>query len=98
VSTAPAIMLAVGGITFGNEWLQSSTASNPAGSPNWKIVPATAVGMIALGLLEKFSPMLGIGLAVIALITELTVSFGGRKSPLAELLSVLGAPNTSGLQ
>jgi hypothetical protein len=98
VSTAPAIMLAVGGITFGNEWLQTSTASDPVGKPNWKIVPATAVAMIAVGLLEKLSPALATGLAVIALITELTVSFGGKKSPLAELLSVLGAPNTSGLQ
>jgi hypothetical protein len=98
MSTAPAIMLAVGGITFGNEWLQTSAAGDPVGKPNWKVVPATAVAMIVVGLLEKVSPALGIGLAVIALITELTVSFGGRKSPLAELLALLGAPNTSGLQ
>ena len=98
MTTAPAVILAAGAITFGNEWLQSSSASAPAGKPNWMIVPATAAGMVIFALLEKVSPVLAVGLAAIALITELTVSFGGRKSPLAELLAITGTPNTSGLK
>lgn len=98
MASAPAVILAAGAITFGNEWLQSSSATDPVGAPNWMIVPATAAGMVIFALLEKVSPVLAIGLAAIALITELTVSFGGRKSPLAEFLSITGTPNTSGLK
>ena len=98
MASAPAVILATGAITFGNEWLQSSSATDPVGKPNWLIVPATGAGMVIFALLEKVSPVLAIGLAAIALITELTVSFGGRKSPLAEFLSITGTPNTSGLK
>lgn len=86
MSSGPAILGIAGLVTFGNEWLQDEKL-------NWLVIPATAFGMIGLSLVEKISPVAATGLATIALLTELMVSFNGKKTPLQELMDVMGYSN-----
>lgn len=78
------VMLVVGTISFGNEWVQTT-------KPNWKIPIATLIAAWMLDGVEKVSPPAAIGLAYIALITVLLTPLNG-KSPLQEMLTVLPTP------
>ncbi len=78
------VMLVVGTISFGNEWIQTA-------KPNWKIPVATLIAAWMLDGVEKVSPQAAIGLAYIALITVLLTPLNG-KSPLQEMLTVLPTP------
>lgn len=75
------IMLVAGGLTFGNDWLQTRT-------PNWRIPIATAAAAAFLNGIEKVYPKAAVGLSVIVLITAMVTPLKG-KSPMETLLDVL---------
>lgn len=75
------IMLLAGGISFGNEWLQTRT-------PNFRIPIATLVSAVFLNGVEKLYPKAATGLGVIVLITVLITPLHG-KSPLQTAIDVL---------
>jgi hypothetical protein len=75
------IMLTVGTISFGNEWLQT-------GTPNFRIPVATLLFAWFLDGVEHIYPRAAIGLASIALITVVITPLNG-KSPLQEALEIL---------
>jgi hypothetical protein len=74
------IILLVGTISFGNEWIQTST-------PNFRIPVATLLSALVLDAIEKVSVPAAVGLASIAMITVLITPLNG-KSPLQEALTV----------
>ena len=74
------IILLVGTISFGNEWIQTST-------PNFRIPVATLLSALVLDAIEKVSVPAAVGLASIAMITVLVTPLNG-KSPLQEALTV----------
>lgn len=78
------IMLAAGGISFGNEWLQTKT-------PNWRIPVATLVSALFLNGVEKLYPKAAVGLGVIVLITVIITPLHG-KSPMQAAIDVLPKP------
>jgi hypothetical protein len=75
------IMLMVGTVSFGNEWLQT-------GTPNFRIPVATLLSALVLDGIEHVSVKAAVGLASIAMITVLITPLNG-KSPLQEVLAVL---------
>lgn len=81
MAASTGIILVVGTISFGNEWIQT-------GKPNWRIPVATLLTALVLDGIEKVSPAAAVGLASIALITVLLTPLNG-KSPLEEALTVL---------
>jgi hypothetical protein len=79
------VILAVGGISFGNEWLLNKQP------PNFKILLATGVAALMLGGLEHLSEPLATGIAWIALITVTLTDAGSKgNSPAQNLLNVTG--------
>jgi hypothetical protein len=74
------IILLVGTISFGNEWIQT-------GTPNFRIPVATLLSALVLDAIEKASVTAAVGLASIAMITVLITPLNG-KSPLQEALTV----------
>lgn len=80
-SQSTGIMLVAGGISFGNEWLQTKTV-------NWRIPVATLFSAAFLNGVEKLYPKAAVGLATIVLITVLVTPLHG-KSPMETVLDVL---------
>jgi len=83
-STGP--IVAAGMITMGNTVLGN-------GQPWTAIIPtavATAIAGAMLGLMEKASPQLAIGIAWIALVTSLLITPKSGKSAVTNLLSITG--------
>lgn len=81
-STGP--VLAVGAISFANEWILNKQP------PNFKILLGTAVAAAGLALFEHVSKELAVGIAWIALVTVLLSRQKGRPSPAENLLRVSG--------
>jgi hypothetical protein len=78
------LILAVGTITFGNEWIQTS-------KPNWKVPIATLTAAAIFAGIEKLSEPLAVGVATIAMITVILGGVTpGVKSPAQEILNSLG--------
>ena len=85
-------ILAAAGIAAANEAIFAPAV---AGRPlwkdfNWRIVPATAIAGLTLAGLEKISPPLGKGLAILALLAVLIVPMGTAKSPVENASQMLG--------
>lgn len=78
------IILLAGGVSFGNEWLQTNT-------PNFRIPVATLMSAVFLNGVEKIYPKAAIGLGTIVLITVLVTPLHG-KSPLQTAVDVLPKP------
>lgn len=78
------IILLAGSVSFGNEWLQTST-------PNFRIPVATLMSALFLNGVEKIYPKAAIGLGTIVLITVLVTPLHG-KSPLQTAVDVLPKP------
>ena len=81
-STGP--ILAVGAISFTNEWVFNSQG------PNFKILLATAIAAGGLALFEHVSKELAVGIAWIALVTVLLTEQNHKPSPVENLLKVSG--------
>jgi hypothetical protein len=86
------VVLAVGGITIGNELLGAALKKQvwSAGSVNWRVIPATLGLALALDGLEKIAPAFAVGLAWLSLVTVLIVPFGNHPTPIDNALRVLG--------
>lgn len=85
-------ILAAAGIAAANEAIFAPVAQH---KPlwvdfNWRIVPATALAALALAGLEKISPPLGKGLAMLALLSVLIVPVGNAPSPVENASKMLG--------
>ena len=57
---------------------------------NWRLIPATAVAGFTLAGLEKLSPPLGKGLAILALLSVLLYPVGNAPTPLENAARFLG--------
>jgi hypothetical protein len=92
MAASTGIVVAVGGITLGNELLGATLNKQTwsASSINWRVIPATAGLAIALTLLEKLAPKFAVGLAYLSLATVLIVPFGNQPTPLDNATRVLG--------
>lgn len=92
MSESTGLVLAIGGITAANEVIFAPLAGT--GTPwknfNWRIIPATGILALALAGIDQVSPVLGKGLAVIALVTVLVTRFGNAPSPAENVAKVLG--------
>lgn len=77
----PAFVLAAGGLTFGNEWLQT-------GQVNWRVPIATLLGAGAIGVVGIVSAAAGNALGVMVLIAAASMKSNG-KSAIDELASNL---------
>jgi hypothetical protein len=92
VSESTGLVLAIGGITLANEALFAPLAGH--GTPwkdiNWRILPATAILAGALALVDKLSPDVGRGIAIIALVTVLFAQVGSAPAPLENLAQIMG--------
>lgn len=86
------IILAAAGIVAANEiiFVPAATHQPLFKNFNWKIVPATAIAALSLAGLEKLSKPLGVGLAVLALMTVLIQPMGNAPSPLDNITKTLG--------
>jgi hypothetical protein len=86
------LILAAAGIVAANEAIFAPAAT---GHPlfvdfNWRIIPATAVAALTLAGLEQISPILGKGLAMLALLAVLIVPVGNAPSPVENATKMLG--------
>jgi hypothetical protein len=92
VAESTPIVLAVGGITLGNELLGATLGKQKwsASSINWRVIPATAGLALALAGLEKLVPKFAVGLAWLSLATVLIVPFGNHPTPIDNAIAVLG--------
>jgi hypothetical protein len=81
-STGP--MIAVGAISFTNEWVFNKQG------PNFRILLGTAIAAGGLALFEHVSAELAKGIAWIALVTILFTRQKGQPSPAENLLKVSG--------
>lgn len=80
-STGP--ILAVGAISFGNQWIFNH-------DPDFRIIAATAIAAAALAGAEHAVPELAVGVAWIALITIVFTRVQGKPSPAENLLTATG--------
>ena len=90
-STGPVLM--AGAIVLANEAIFAPIAAGKGNNQvkfNWRIIPATAIGALALGGVEQASPQLAKGLAYIALITVLFARVGHAPAPMENVAVVLG--------
>lgn len=92
MSASTGLVLAAGGITAANEALFAPLAGQ--GTPwqnfNWRVVPATGILALLLAGADQVSPVLGKGLAAIALVTVIFTRFGNAPAPAENIVKVLG--------
>jgi hypothetical protein len=86
-STGTMLVLATGGMTFTNEWLQTH-------SINWRIPIATVLGAGIMEIISKVSSGAGTGLGLMILIAGATAPING-KSPVQEIASTLNTGKQS---
>lgn len=86
------IILAAGGIVAANELIFTPVAHNQPlwQNFNWRIIPATAIAAVALAGVESFSPPLGKGLAILALLGVLFKSVGNADSVFSNVTKYMG--------
>ena len=86
------IALAVGGTTLVNQWVLKPMAQggNIDLTKGWRIIPATAVFILALYGMEQVSPAFAKGIGCIALTTVLLAPVAGEPSPLENMAVILG--------
>lgn len=85
-------ILAAAGIVVANELVFAPVAQHqrPLDNFNWRIIPATAIAAVSLAGIEKFSPPLGKGLAILALLYVLMWPQGNAPSPIDNAVKYLG--------
>lgn len=86
------LILAAAGIVAANEAIFAPMATH---KPlwvdfNWRLVPATAVAALTLAGVESISPVLGKGLAALALLTVFIVPIGNAPSPIDNIIKAFG--------
>ncbi len=90
--TGASLFLVVGAITMANEVIFAPVSSGGkiTSDFNWRIIPATLLGALALGGLGKIAPGFATGLAALCLLTVLIVPFGKAGSPIENASKMLG--------
>lgn len=88
MDTGVGLVFAAGGMSFGNEWLQT-------GKLNFRVPIATFVVAIVDGVISDISPKGGIALGVMVFIGALTVPLNG-KSPIDEFNSQFAETKKAG--
>lgn len=85
-------ILAAAGIVAANEVIFAPIVEHkqPLANFNWKLIPAVTIAGLSLAALEKLSPPLGKGLAVLALLAALIMPFGNAPSPIDNASKALG--------
>lgn len=85
-------ILAAAGIAAANEAIFAPIATGRPlwTSLNWRIIPATVIAGFTLAGLEKISPPLGKGLAILALLSVLMMPTGNAPSAIENLSKVMG--------
>lgn len=85
------LILAAAGIVVANEVVFVPTIEHTDmwSAFNWRIIPATAVAALALAGIEKASPPLGKGLALLALLTVILTPIGNAPSPVENAVTFL---------
>jgi hypothetical protein len=81
MDAGPSFVLAAGGITFANEWLQTN-------KPQFRPLVAGLVGAAIIAGVSEVAPKAGTALGVMVLIVAVTTEFNG-KSAISEFASVL---------
>jgi hypothetical protein len=76
-------MLAVTGISFGNQWLGN-------GNLDLRVIVGGMIATGGLALLAKASEPIATGLAYIALITLMFTRLGGKPSPVDNIRKLTG--------
>lgn len=92
MASAPGIFLAAGAITLANEavFAPVSSGGKITADFNWRLVPATLLGALALGGLAQIAPGFATGLAALVLLTVVLVPMGKAGSPVVNASKVLG--------
>jgi hypothetical protein len=86
------IVLAAGGISFANDWIEKTAQGKPA-TPNFRIPVATlAVALIFSGV-ERLNERAAVGLSWIMLITVLVTPVHHGRAPLQNLALLAGGVN-----
>jgi hypothetical protein len=85
-------VLAAAGIAAANEAIFAPVAT---GRPLWvdfnfRLIPATALAALTLAGLEKLSPPLGKGLAMLAILAVFILPVGNAPSPIENATALLG--------
>jgi hypothetical protein len=85
-------ILAAAGLVAANEVIFAPLAT---GKPlwtnfNWRLVPATAIAGFTLAGMEKISPPLGKGLAILALLFVVVMPLGNAPSPIDNASKLIG--------
>lgn len=75
------LVLAAGGLTFANEWLQTDQL-------NFRVPVATLLGAGAIGIISQISPGAANSLGILVLLAAASTRLNG-KSPLDELSAAL---------
>lgn len=86
-------ILAAGGIAVANEIIFMPVAQHQAPQWkdfNWRVIPAVAIAALAVGGLEKVSPPLGKGIAILALFAVLVTPMGSAQSPVENAAKFIG--------
>jgi hypothetical protein len=86
-------ILAAAGIAVANEilFLPAVEHKTPQWSDfNWRVIPATAIAALTIGGIEKVSPTLGKGLAILALMAILITPIGKAGSPVENAAKFIG--------
>lgn len=97
MSASTGWILAAGALEAANEALFAPIIFNqpPWKSFNWRIVPATAVMAVAVGLVEKIAPKFGAGLGMLVFLSVILVPYGMAPTPFENLLLVARGPKAS---
>jgi hypothetical protein len=92
MADAAGIFIAAGAITLVNEAVFAPVSSGGAITAdfNWRIIPATLLGALALGGLAKIAPGFAAGLAGLCLLTVLILPVGKAGSPVENASKMLG--------
>jgi hypothetical protein len=91
-ASAAGVFLAAGAVTLVNEavFAPVSSGGKITADFNWRIIPATLLGALALGGLAQVAPGFALGLAGLTLLTVLIVPMGKAGSPVANASKMLG--------
>jgi hypothetical protein len=91
-ASAAGVFLAAGAVTLANEAVFAPVSSGGAVTAdfNWRIIPATLLGALALGGLAQAAPGFALGLAGLVLLTVLIVPMGRAGSPVGNASKMLG--------
>lgn len=90
--SAAGLFLAAGAVTVVNEavFAPVSAGGKITADFNWRVIPATLLGALAVGGLAQIAPGFAAGLAGLVLLAVLIVPSGNAGSPVSNASKMLG--------